>query len=208
MKYKNNELEEYSGNTSSRFNDLSNQQFGGYYIICRGPNKKGHTMYWCECICGKIELKYANHIKTMKRKMCLQCAMDEISKESFEGCGNISYAYWNDLKRGAAGNKSSRKSRRIIKFDINIEDAWNLFIKQNRKCALSGLPISFVIIGRSNKQRMKKQTASLDRIDSNKDYTIDNVQWVHKHINIMKNIYSNDYFIEMCKNVANNKENK
>ena len=49
-----------------------------------------------------------------------------------------------------------------------------------------------------------KTTASLDRIDSSKGYTTDNIQWVHKDINIMKNDYGNDYFIEICKKVAKN----
>lgn len=46
-------------------------------------------------------------------------------------------------------------------------------------------------------------TASLDRIDSSKPYIIDNIQWVHKDINFMKRTYSHDYFIKLCKLVAN-----
>ena len=37
---------------------------------------------------------------------------------------------------------------------------------------------------------------SLDRIDSSKGYEENNVQWVHKDINLMKNKYDNKYFIE------------
>ncbi len=47
-------------------------------------------------------------------------------------------------------------------------------------------------------------TASLDRIDSSRGYTLDNIQWVHKDLNKMKTNYPNDYFIKMCKYVANN----
>jgi len=42
-------------------------------------------------------------------------------------------------------------------------------------------------------------TASLDRIDNNKGYIKGNVQWVLKDINKMKNIHTQDYFIELCK---------
>ena len=62
-------------------------------------------------------------------------------------------------------------------------------------CALSGVKL---IMPTSK----NKATASLDRIDSTKDYTLDNVQWVHKDINRMKNVYTQEYFIEMCKRVA------
>jgi len=81
-------------------------------------------------------------------------------------------------------------------------DAWKMFEKQDSKCALSGMPIEFVTVNR--RRDRSKQTASLDRIDSEGDYTIDNVQWVHKDVNRMKNVFDNDYFIEICKKIASN----
>jgi hypothetical protein len=62
--------------------------------------------------------------------------------------------------------------------------------------------LTFPILN-SNKYNTEA-TASLDRINSDEGYIKGNVQWVHKDINIMKNIYSSKYFIEMCKKVANN----
>jgi hypothetical protein len=49
-----------------------------------------------------------------------------------------------------------------------------------------------------------EHTASLDRIDSSKGYCEDNVQWVHKDINRMKNTFDQDYFISLCKLIAEN----
>ena len=40
--------------------------------------------------------------------------------------------------------------------------------------------------------------ASLDRIDSSKGYVKDNIQWVHKDVQIMKNKFSEDYFKQIC----------
>lgn len=71
---------------------------------------------------------------------------------------------------------------------------WDLLQKQEYKCALSGLPIKF--INSTNK------TASLDRINSDKGYTIDNIQWVHKKINHMKMEMNQQEFIETCKLVS------
>ena len=205
MIYKEKELQEHIGKNSPRFKDLSNKTIGEYFIICRAPNSKGGaTMFWAECSCGRIEKKCSTHIVRGKSNMCHQCSMDKLSKESFEGVGDISYAYWTNLQRHAAGVTVKRKSRRIKRFEITIEQAWELFLKQDNKCALSGVPLKFVTIGRSNRQRLKEQTASLDRIDSNGHYTIDNVQWVHKDVNRMKNVYEQEYFIDMCKNIANN----
>jgi hypothetical protein len=74
---------------------------------------------------------------------------------------------------------------------------WSLSIEQFKfaftgKCKLTGWEIS-----------MEKQTASLDRIDSSKGYKIDNIQWVHSMVNMSKNKYTQDRFIEMCVAVAN-----
>jgi hypothetical protein len=60
-------------------------------------------------------------------------------------------------------------------------------------CALTGWPISI---------KYGMQTASLDRIDSKKGYEPDNIQWVHKMVNMSKNKYDQYQFIEMCKAVA------
>jgi len=49
---------------------------------------------------------------------------------------------------------------------------------------------------------LSKSTASVDRIDSNKGYIKGNVQFVHKDINLMKNVLNIEYFIEMCKKIA------
>lgn len=83
-------------------------------------------------------------------------------------------------------------------FDVTIEQLWDIFIKQESKCALSGLKIGFHKPG----EKYTAQTASVDRIDSNLGYVIDNVRWVHKNINLMKNDLSDKEFIHFCKKVA------
>jgi len=45
-------------------------------------------------------------------------------------------------------------------------------------------------------------TASFDRIDSSTGYEKGNIQWVHVMVNMCKNKYSQDRFVEMCKAVA------
>lgn len=88
---------------------------------------------------------------------------------------------------------------RNYEFTITIEDIVTMYEHQNKKCKLSGVPIGWEDIG-------TKHSASIDRIDSKKGYTVDNVQLVHKDINMMKQQFSNDYFIQLCMAVAD--ENK
>lgn len=78
---------------------------------------------------------------------------------------------------------------------------WKLFLKQNGKCALSGLGISFGgLIG----EKRSSTTASLDRINSTKGYIKGNVQWVHKHINKMKWDFDQNYFLSLIEYIHKN----
>ena len=105
----------------------------------------------------------------------------------WKGCGELSGSHWYLLNRNAKA--------RNINIEITIEQAWDIFCKQNGKCALSGLDISFTKTV-SNK---KATTASLDRIDPNKGYSIENCQWVHKHVNRAKMDMRQEDFIKLCK---------
>jgi hypothetical protein len=64
---------------------------------------------------------------------------------------------------------------------------------KSKKCSLSGVDLTFGV-----KNNSKTWNASLDRIDSNKNYTEDNVQWVLKKINRMKSDLDQKEFIKLC----------
>jgi hypothetical protein len=105
------------------------------------------------------------------------------------------------VKRANGHNTSSflKGRKKIYELTITMEQAWQLFEKQERTCALSGILLEF-----PKDRNPHGGTASLDRIDSKKDYTADNVQWVHKDINRLKNVFDQAHFINLCKAVAKN----
>lgn len=105
-----------------------------------------------------------------------------------KGFKEINGNYWGYLKKQA--NKRNKK------FEITIIYIWNLFLKQNRKCAISGLKLRMK--RRRGLKHDLKQTASLDRIDSSKGYIEGNVQWVHKRVNMMKGQLKDDSLVEFC----------
>lgn len=171
--------------------DLSGQVFGDLTVIkYLGKTGKKVKIYSheCKCSCGRtIIVKTQRLLRDIKG--CGRCAK---THGRFSGYLEISSTFWRNIVKGAAA--------RDHKFNLDIKDAWELFIKQNRKCALTGREITF---GKSVKDKIM-QTASLDRIDSNKDYFLENVQWVHKNINFMKGRLSNEEFILLCKEVTKN----
>ncbi len=153
------------------------------------------TRYWnCDCDCGKSALVREFDLILNKRKSC-GCLHEFRSKGhlKFGGYGDINGTVWHNIRRSAL--------RRDIEFKISIEYAWNLFEFQERKCALSGMELSFM-----ERKDCRDNTASLDRIDSSKGYIEGNLQWIHKDINRMKNKYSNDYFVKICDMISKNLE--
>lgn len=109
---------------------------------------------------------------------------------NFRGYEEISATYFNRVIEAA--------KERGLDFNVTIEWVWNLYLKQERKCALSGLDIVFY----TSSRKRSEQTASLDRIDSSKGYIEGNLQWVHKHINLMKGQAPQGDFIRYCKAIA------
>ena len=104
---------------------------------------------------------------------------------SWNGCGDITGAYWGIIKFQA--------SKRHLAFDLKISDAWSLYREQEGICVHSGMPIGFG----------KDRTASLDRINPAKGYSLSNVQWVHKDINRMKWKLTENDFLRWCYLVVN-----
>lgn len=149
-------------------------------------NKKSLNKIAKEVGCDyKSVVTYFDDIHRLKRNPP-EHGLKNKNHTQWKGYEDISKTYWENVKTGARNRK--------ISVNLTIEQIWNLYIKQNRKCALSGINIGF--------EASKSNTASLDRIDSTKGYEIDNVQWIHRDINTMKWDLQQEHFIEMCKLIA------
>ena len=81
--------------------------------------------------------------------------------------------------------RKAKKRASVIEkgFDITWQFLLDLLEEQNRRCSITGIEFRF----KSDFEgRMDQYRASVDRIDSNKGYTKDNVQLVCAQVNIMK----------------------
>lgn len=117
---------------------------------------------------------------------CKKCSN---SSNSFAGKYNDIPVTWFNIKMKSGLSRG-------YQWELTIEFLWELYLKQDKKCALSGLPIGWSETGLT-------ATASIDRVDSSEGYLVENVQLLHKDVNFMKQQYSQEYFIEICKSVAN-----
>lgn len=168
--------------------DLTNKVFGNLTVE-RQAEGDGQTARWvCKCSCGKTRVAKSNMLRRGEIKTCGKCR-----KFTWTGYEDISGQYYGSLKNNA--------KKRNISFDISKKFLWDLFVKQHKKCALSGIDIVFAT--QSDKW---KQTASLDRIDPQQGYIESNVQWVHKDINRIKREYNEDIFLYYVMKIAEHKD--
>ena len=86
------------------------------------------------------------------------------------------------------------------------EDLRNIWELQNGICFFSGVKLVLSSYSKINKNPI--YTASLDRIDSSKGYSIDNIRWVSRAMNWMKNNMSDDMVHELLEIIRNKKTPK
>lgn len=191
--------------------DLTNKRFGYLIGVKRlEKNKSGQYFWLCKCDCGADHSCLGTSLIRGDTKRCAKCTIvwncgRNIARS--QTVEEISGAWWSAhvVKRAHGHNSSNRikGKTKVHEYNLTVQFAWDLFVKQNKKCILSGIHLTFPAKG-----KIYGGTASLDRINSTKGYTKDNVQWVHKDINQMKNNFSQDYFIQLCKQVGGNCEVK
>lgn len=159
----------------------------GNVVVLGVDRREGKVLYWkCRCDCGN---EYSTRSHTFRRKDkfhgCRKCGGKSIGEHRWKGYEEMSGHYIQKIKAGA-------KSRNLP-FKVTLKYLWELYLKQDRKCALSGSLIYF-----TRRIDLELQTASLDRIDNSKGYVKGNVQWVHKQVNEMKMNQEQCNFITWC----------
>lgn len=175
--------------TNNRHIDLTGRTFGHWTVL--GPDRKpGRRKRWlCRCVCGNESAILATSLLHGNSTKCRKCV-----HEQMRICGALSFQRYFLTKQGA--------ERRGIRFDITRAQLQQLYDEQEGKCAISGVPIVF---GNSIREvKAGADTASLDRKDSTKAYTMDNIQWVHRVVNIMKGSLSLDQLVRWCRQIIAN----
>lgn len=124
------------------------------------------------------------------KSQCRQCTNTRINKTiSRKGSDNAAWTGYKDVPGKVLSRLKRGAEKRGIDFEISIEDIYNQYVKQNKRCAFTGVPLEFGL------------DASVDRIDSSSGYWRNNIQIVHKTLNMMKKDLPNDIFIAWCKMV-------
>lgn len=157
-------------------------------IVFKGAGHNKRTYWKCKCECGKV----------------IECQQRRLVVGDTRSCGCLRLEIIHSWKKPPIGLITSRMitmfknsaKRRSIEFSVSQQELWDLWNKQEGKCAITGVPISL---------EGSPKSASIDRIDSHKDYTIDNIQWVHNVVNLMKRKMTLEELKEWCRLILNHK---
>lgn len=163
-------------------------------------DKSNRKVAYVKCDCGKIERRRLDQVISKRTTVCKVCSSKRTSSKYsppfvYKGIGGFSKTHYNSLKRNA-------RIRNFV-WDVSMTDLWNLWIKQNGKCALTGVDLVLEAALLNQRVNWSIVTASLDRINSKIGYVIDNIQWVHKIVNKLKNSFSESEFLHWCSLVVN-----
>lgn len=161
-----------------KINIKEGDKYGKLTLLKRSVKPPYHHVYWeCLCECGRKKKIQQGSLRNGDTKSC-GCSRTLTQEQSIS---KTIRKQWYSIKNGA--------KKRKLKLEVTQEIILDLLQKQNFKCALSG-------------QDIDKTSASLDRIDSKDGYTMSNIQWVHKDVNRMKNVFDQNYFIDTCKAIC------
>lgn len=156
-------------------------------LVITGYEREGpRSLVVCLCDCGTVIRRRGPTLKENQTNNC-GCRPNG----SWTGVGDLSLTFYNRVK--------ARAKERDLPFEVSMEFLWQKLVEQDHRCKLSGLPIHL------NIRTAKTSTASVDRINSTKGYTPENVQWLHKDVNLMKLDMTEERFIELCCQVSNHR---
>jgi len=109
------------------------------------------------------------------------------------------------ISKRADARKRCKKNNKI-EFNISTEDWILQYKKQNGLCAITGIAMTWEYSSDDTPDNYSAikypHNISPDRIDSNKGYTVDNLQFVCSRINTMKNNMTVEEFVNLCKQVV------
>ena len=160
-------------------------KFGEWIVLDEKVHHEREARITCKCSCGDTHKVSAYNLLSGMSTRCGECRRKDSTtltgnkNPSWKGIGNIPAGKYRHIK--------DENDRKIL------AESWD---KSNKKCSLTGWNIS-----------IQDGTASPDRIDSNKGYTLGNIQWVHINVNIAKNLFDLDHFVTLCHAVSTKHKN-
>ena len=131
---------------------------------------------------------------------CRKCRSKQATENKQKYSGDYALCKILQMRFLAAKDRAKKKN---LPFDISKEYLKELWDKQNGKCAISGIDMTFEQCnGRTS------TNVSIDQINPNEGYTVGNIQLVCMAINQIKSDLKMDEVYMFCKCILENRKNE
>jgi len=167
----------------------------------------------CKCfVCGKEFKRCLSEVNRSKRKNAnFYCSHKCCGKNNYKHLPSGINIYNKDVCKKKSDIYSPFRihhkcaKKRNKHFDITLEDLKNQWEKQKGICPYTGWRMTNAPCQSPEKKiERTPNRASLDRIDSNKGYTVDNIQFVSLMAQYAKNSFSEEELFTFCEAVTKN----
>ena len=182
-------------------------------------NKRLSTKKLGKCICHNCNVEFEKPLTEIKRSEKIGrkhfCNRACAGKYNLKNFGDKRFDY--DISQHSGNRKDiytkfkyhfrniiKRNKTRDIEISITIDDLKEQWEKQNGICEFTGIKLEISSYSRIEKNPI--YSASLDRIDSSIGYTKDNIRWISRAINWMKNDMSDEMTWELINILVQNKK--
>ena len=110
--------------------NLENKKFGTLICLKLDETSKKKWRSWiCKCDCVNIKSISQCHLSSGHTKSC-GCLFKNEKRKNWTGYGEISGDRFYEI--------STKMRHKELGFNVSIKEIWNLFLKQEKKCNLSG----------------------------------------------------------------------
>ena len=168
------------------------------YRIDFTPERYNKTLHCWSCKRDKFMryFPYRAQYKDNKEKRCKNC--NKLNNEHRRKNMTQEQYIRKILKttRNSTHKRYKANREEATEYNITYEFIINMLQKQDGKCKLSGIPLEY--------KNNSLNNISIDRIDSNKGYTKDNIQLVTWAVNQSKNNLTNEQFLDLVSKIYNN----
>ena len=144
--------------------------------------------------CG-ISKPASNFDQSKNSNQCNECKLER----RYEKINSTPLTYIQHLY----GQLRYVRKKQGITWDVTPQELFILYAKQEGKCALTGKELTF----KRGTDEESDFNISIDRINPDDGYSIDNIQLVGKIINFLKHDLPQEKFIKLIKVIYNNLNN-
>lgn len=159
-------------------------------------------------VCDKIIYYKQSHAKQVVNPTCSRKCMGELRKTFYQKDNNPNSLKLNDFEKlfwNKAKELKYRASAKKLDFNLNYKELIDLYNKQKGLCYYSQLPLK---LKSENNNGADYNVLSVDRLDSNKGYTLDNIVFCLNCINMFKAHHSLDDIKKVFKAISINERKK